>query len=408
MAETTTPKGKKNKALYIGLGVIALGGLIYFLMRKKGTTSTNVMINIANYSTSDYEPLTYAQIKAKVDEVNGLINQLGVDETIKQLQSQIDSYMSDGSPESLAYASLLEDIITDLENQSRSTSSSIAPSDMTMGMGTSPDMTMGMGTSMGTSPDMTMGMGTTLDMNTLTPQVDLIYTQNGVTPTPSTNDMNTFVDPISTPIVSPLPPNTQTTTIATPTTPLVKPIPQLNNGLFDILDYPGVTQALIDSKIDEINASVQSNGVIPTITSLLNNANQLDSSQNAIDRTIGKLIYDMAATLDIINNPANASKYTITGTQQSWREWLIARYKLNTDMPDIPGLVYWLYVSWARYTIDFPQPYQTTYDNLPYASSKRSSLNTLVSQNGAINVVNNLIFNLTPLGKLFKATVSRS
>ena len=30
----------KNKALYIGLGVVALGGLAYFMMRKKGTDAT--------------------------------------------------------------------------------------------------------------------------------------------------------------------------------------------------------------------------------------------------------------------------------------------------------------------------------------------------------------------------------
>jgi hypothetical protein len=29
----------KNKALYIGIGVVALGGLIYFMMRKKGADS---------------------------------------------------------------------------------------------------------------------------------------------------------------------------------------------------------------------------------------------------------------------------------------------------------------------------------------------------------------------------------
>lgn len=30
----------KNKALYIGLGVVALGGLLFFMMRKKGTDAT--------------------------------------------------------------------------------------------------------------------------------------------------------------------------------------------------------------------------------------------------------------------------------------------------------------------------------------------------------------------------------
>lgn len=30
----------KNKALYIGLGVVAVGGLLYFMMRKKGADAT--------------------------------------------------------------------------------------------------------------------------------------------------------------------------------------------------------------------------------------------------------------------------------------------------------------------------------------------------------------------------------
>jgi len=30
----------KNKALFIGLGVVALGGLLFFMMRKKGTDTT--------------------------------------------------------------------------------------------------------------------------------------------------------------------------------------------------------------------------------------------------------------------------------------------------------------------------------------------------------------------------------
>jgi hypothetical protein len=96
------------------------------------------------------------------------------------------------------------------------------------------------------------------------------------------------------------------------------------------------------------------------------------------------------------------------GTQQTWKEKIIATYLLNTATPNLPGFTQWLYIAWARMSVDFPEPYQTTYDNLAFASAKRNSLTTLVAQNGAVNVVNNLIFNITPLGKLFKSAVSRS
>jgi HAMP domain-containing protein len=82
--------------LLIGLGVLALGGLIYFLMRKKGTSSTSVIINVNNYSASDYAPLTDAQIKAKIDEINKLVGEVGVDEAIAQLQMEIDALLNDG------------------------------------------------------------------------------------------------------------------------------------------------------------------------------------------------------------------------------------------------------------------------------------------------------------------------
>jgi hypothetical protein len=83
-------------------------------MRKKGTSSTSVTINVANYSASDYAPLTDAQIKAKIDEINKLVGEVGVDEAIAQLQTEIDALLNDGDPESLAMATLIEDIIADL------------------------------------------------------------------------------------------------------------------------------------------------------------------------------------------------------------------------------------------------------------------------------------------------------
>jgi hypothetical protein len=490
-SSTATGKGKKKKALYIGLGILALGGLIYFLMRKKGG-STNVTINVANYSASDYEPLTDAQIKSKIDEVNSLINQVGVDETIKKLQDQIDSYMADGSPESLAYASLLEDVIADLETQTRSTSDVSAPSDMTMGMGVPSDMTMGMGV----PSDMTMGMGVPSNMtmgggvpttptltassidatkypllsssqiaselantnslvaskgvagaiaelnaragallsstNPIDQQLglllnDIIRLLGGTplnttlapirvigtnpAPTPSTNDLNDFVDPST----RPLPTNIGTTPTPTMVAPQPVSLPQLNaDSGFNSSTYTTIPQATIDTYLSQANAGVLANGVTPTVASLIAQSNTLASSANATDREIAQLLFDMAATLDIAQNPANASKYPPKEQyQRTWYDWAASYYNLNSATPNLSAFQQWLYNRWSTYGIDFTEPLQTNYRSQPYASAKNRYLASVITNNGgggvgALAVLSNVIFNVTPSGKLINRRPART
>jgi hypothetical protein len=452
MAETTSGKGKKNKGLLIGLGVLALGGLIYFLMRKKGTSSTSVTINVSNYSASDYEPLTDAQIKSKVDEVNGLLNQLGTDETIKQLQSQIDSYMTDGSPESLAYAALLEDVISDIENQTKSTTSAVAPSNMAMGV---PSMMMGVPSTMiSGSPILTTASidatkypllsnaqigselananslvaskgvdGAIAELNARTGALlsstnpidqqlglllnEIIRALGGIplnttlapikvistnpTTTPSTNDLTAFVDPATRPT----------------TTPTAPTLPQLSTSQFSTETYPLVPQTTLDSTVADVNASVLANGLATTISNLLAQATALDKSTLPAERELGKVYYDMAATLDILSNPANASKYTITGTQQSWREYAISRFALNTATPNLLGLQGWLYIKWATYGIDFTEPTQTQYRAIPYSNAKSRQIGTWINTNGWSWMLDRVIFNLTPLGKIINQRPAR-
>lgn len=455
MAETTTLKGKKNKALYIGLGVLALGGLIYFLMRKKGTSSTSVTINVANYSASDYAPLTDAQIKAKIDEINKLVGEVGVDEAIAQLQTQIDGLLSDGSPESLAMATLIEDIIADLENQTRSTNNAVAPGDMMIGVPSGMTMGMGVPSTMTSTPvlpalsvDITKypllsnsqignelananslvankGVaGAIAELNARTGALlsstnpidqqlglllnDIIRALGGVplnttlapisvistnpTTTPSTNDLTDFVDPSTRP---------------TTTTPVAPSLPQLTTAQFSNETYPLVPQATLDTKVGEVNASVLANGLATTIANLLAQANTLDKSTLPTERELGKVYYDMAATLDILNNPANASNYVITGTQQSWRDFLISRYALNTATPNITGLQQWLTTKWATYGIDFTEPFQTQY-RANTGNARGRFIGTSIATNGAIWMVDRVIFNLTPLGKLIYQRPART
>jgi len=330
MAETISGKGKKNKGLLIGLGVLALGGLIYFLMRKKGTSSTSVTINVANYSASDYAPLTDAQIKSKIDEINRLVSEVGVDEAIAQLQTEIDALLSEGSPESLAMATLIEDIIADLENQVRASNNAVAPSDMTIGVpstmtSSSPILSTSaidptkypllsstdLATELSNANNLvaTKGVsGAISDLNARANTLlaspnpkdqqlalllqELIRLLGGIfipnrpttmVTTPSTADVDAFVDPATRPT----------------TTPTAPTLPQLSTSQFSEETYPLVPQTTLDSTVADVNASVLANGLATTISNLLAQATALDKSTLPAERELGKVYYDMAATLDI-------------------------------------------------------------------------------------------------------------
>ena len=452
MAEANSSKSKNKKALYIGLGILALGGLIWFIMRRK-----NVTINIENYKISDYAPLTDNQLQTKIQNAKEEIANLGVDDAIKGFQNQIDSLMAGGSPEALATVKLLQDIIADLQNQTKLGTNITAPNTSSMGMGS------GVPTLTASSVDATKyplvtkslfdtyisdinssvsidGLQTTIDglnnaVNQMfsdnTPQSnqrglllnDIIRALGGTplyspkqattlstnpTPTPSMNDVDAFVDPPNKPLTgsATLPSPTNTTPTQMVVAPTLPPIPQLSSTLFDTANYPNVTQALIDDKVGQINASVLANGVNATVSSLLANATQLDASTNATDRATGKLIYDMAATLDIINNPANASKYVIKDANY-WKNYLINFFKLNTDTPNNTALASYLYVKWALHGIDFPENIQSQYVVLPFASRKNDYIKNLITTNGGASVVNSLTFNLSPLGQIIQYRPAR-
>jgi hypothetical protein len=159
-----------------------------------------------------------------------------------------------------------------------------------------------------------------------------------------------------------------------PTTTTTAPIlPQLSKAEFSNSTYPLVPQTTLDAKVDEVNASVLANGLATTIANLIAQANILDKSTLPSERELGKVYYDMASTLDIKNNPANASKYNIK-TQQTWREYVISKYRLNTATPDINGYVQYITIAWALYGLDFTEPLQTTYLSTGCASGKKKYL----------------------------------
>lgn len=126
MAESSTPKGKgkkdKNKKILIGLGIVVVGIAIWLLMRRK--KSSNIFLNITNYSATNYAPLSDAQVKSELEKANALVESKGVDGAITDLQSQVATLEAQGTPESLALAKLLKDFIADLqlqkENQTKS------------------------------------------------------------------------------------------------------------------------------------------------------------------------------------------------------------------------------------------------------------------------------------------------
>ena len=140
MAESSTPKGKKdkNKKILIGLGIVVVGIAIWLLMRRK--KSSNIFLNITNYSATNYAPLSDAQIKSELDKANALVESKGVDGAITDLQSQVATLEAQGIPESLALAKLLKDFIADLqmqkENQVKSATGGAGSMSGSMGVGT--------------------------------------------------------------------------------------------------------------------------------------------------------------------------------------------------------------------------------------------------------------------------------
>jgi len=319
-------------------------------------------LTASSVDATKYPLLTSSDIEKAISGTNTLLTQSGLQATLDYLNTSANQLFSANNPSSNQNGLLLNDIIRAL----------------------------------GGTPLYSPNQVTTLSTNP--------------TPTPSMNDVNTFVDPPSRPLTGIAPTPLPSPTTPTPTqmvvAPTPSPIPQLSSTLFDTANYPNVTQALIDDKVGQINASVLANGVNATVQSLLANATQLDASANQADRNVGKLIYDMAATLDIINNPANASKYVLKDANY-WRNYLIDFFRLNTATPNNSGLKQWLYVKWALHGIDFPEPIQSQYIAQPNAGVKTRFIDSLVVQNGGLNIVNSLTFNLSPLGQILQYRPAR-
>jgi len=368
MAESSSTqgkKGKKNKNLLIALGIGVVGVAIFLIMRRKA--SSNVFLNITNYPASKYAPLTDAQIKAKLDEANGLVASKGVDGAISDLQSQIASYEAQGTPESLAYAQLLKDFVSDLQLQQANEIRSASMASMSSGSMTTTSngsMTSSGSGSMSIADNAMVNDGTnvTIPSTSGSAMVDNILgeTKSTITPSPLTNPA----------------------------------LPQLNADVFNLETYGGIIpQATIDSRLQQANASVLANGVPATVSSLLAESNTLANSTNATDKAVAQLLYDMAVTLDIANNPANASKYAVVRDANYWRNYYLSR-------PSTFDLSRELYLKWTSRGIKFTEPTESQYGPLPYTSSRTNFLKNLVTTNGREAVLSNVIFNLTPSGNI--------
>jgi hypothetical protein len=138
----------------------------------------------------------------------------------------------------------------------------------------------------------------------------------------------------------------------------------------------------------------------------------LASSANATDREIAQLLFDMAVTLDVAQNSANASKYPPKEQyQRTWYDWTAARYLLNTATPNLVGYQQFLYTKWATYGIDFTEPLQTNY-RAQSGNARGRYIQTTIANNGggsvgSLALLSNVIFNVTPSGKLIFRRPSR-
>lgn len=363
MAESTTPKGKKdkNKKILIGVGIVIVGVALWLLMRKKKPSS--IFLNITNYPASKYAPLTDAQIKAELDKANALVESKGVDGAIADLQSQIASLQAQGTPESLALASLLQDFIADLETQKANEIRSASMASMgTTDTTSTGSMSIADNAMVNDGTNITLGSNTTTNPNTANGGIDDMLGGTKSTTTPST--------------------------LATP-----QPL-QLTNATFNTDTYGGVIpQATIDGRLQQANASVLANGVPATVASLLAESNTLANSTNATDKAVAQLLYDMAVTLDVANNPANASKYAVVKDANYWRNYYLNR-------PSTFDLARELYLKWGTRGIKFTEPTESQYAPLPFASARMNFLRNLITTNGREAVLSNVIFNLTPSGNI--------
>jgi hypothetical protein len=325
-------------------------------------TNPTPTLSASSIDATKYPLLTSSQIGSELSNTNSLVASKGVAGAIAELNARTGALLSSPNPIDQQLGLLLNDI--------------------TRVLGGTP-------------------------LNTTLAPIRVIGTNPA--PTPSTNDLTDFVDPST----RPLPTNIGTTPTPTMVAPQPVSLPQLNaDSGFNSSTYTTIPQATIDTYLSQANASVLANGVTPTVDSLIAQSNTLASSSNATDREIAQLLFDMAVTLDVAQNSANASKYPPKEQyQRTWYDWAAAYYNLNTATPNLTGLQQFLYTRWATYGIDFTEPLQTNY-RAQSGNARGRYIQTTIANNGggsvgALALLSNVIFNVTPSGKLIYRRPSR-
>ena len=292
MAESSTPKGKKdkNKKILIGLGIVVVGIAIWLLMRRK--KSSNIFLNITNYSATNYAPLSDAQVKSELEKANALVESKGVDGAITDLQSQVATLEAQGTPESLALAKLLKDFIADLqmqkENQVKSATGGASSGSMIGSMG-------------GSQPIAVTANPNDPQFAPLTPA----QVQSGVDDVNSSliaNGLPNTIKSINDRITA-LSGSTNPQDIAqvkllqyllgqlTSQSPSVVTIDTANNS------YAPLTPTQVKSEVDATNASLSTNGIESTLGTLNTRINQLTGSTNPSDIAMSSLLQNLASQL---------------------------------------------------------------------------------------------------------------
>lgn len=297
MAETSTAQGKgkkdRNKKILIGLGIVVVGIAIWLLMRRK-KSSGGIFLNITNYSASNYAPLSDAQVKSELEKANALVESKGVDGAISDLQSQVATLESQGTPESLALAKLLKDFIADLqmqkENQVKSATGGVGSMNGSM-----------IGSMGGSQPMAVMANVNDPQFAPLTPaqvQSEVDSTNASLVADGLPNTIKSINDRITALSGSTNPQDiaqvrllqyllNQLTTQSLP----VVTIDTANNS------YAPLTASQIKAEVDATNASLSTNGVQSTLNTLNSRINQLAGSTNPSDIAMSSLLQNLASQL---------------------------------------------------------------------------------------------------------------
>lgn len=301
MAESSTPKGKKdkNKKILIGLGIVVVGIAIWLLMRRK-KSSSNIFLNITNYSATNYAPLSDAQVKSELEKANALVESKGVDGAITDLQSQVATLEAQGTPESLALAKLLKDFIADLqmqkENQVKSATGGVSSGSMVGSMSGSMIGSMGGSQPMAVTANANDPQFAPLTPDQIQGQVDA--TNASLVTNGLPNTIQSINDEINALSGSTNPQDIAKVKLLqyllaqlTSQSPSVVTIDTANNS------YAPLTPTQIKAEVDATNASLSTNGVQSTLDTLNSRIIQLAGSTNPSDIAMSSLLQNLASQL---------------------------------------------------------------------------------------------------------------